>query len=88
MRTLDPIVQLLNQYHQRATYGAVAGLIGGAPRAVMQGRKRNWVNSWVVNQDTGLPTEYPIPMIHPAIEERDETLATPEELDAWLDDPG
>jgi hypothetical protein len=63
----------------------VAELVGSHPRSVLQGRRRNWRHSWVVNQDTGMPTEYPSGMIHPAIAERPEILSTAEELRAWLE---
>jgi hypothetical protein len=86
MWTLDIIVGMLDKHHQRATYGAVAGLMGTAPRSVMQGRRRDWFNSWVVNQDTGLPSEYPEPMIHPAIRERPTILSDAAALVRWLDD--
>jgi hypothetical protein len=84
MTTLDQVLDLLNKHHQRATYGAVADLVGGHARSVLQGRKRNWRHSWVVNQDTGMPTEYPSGMIHPAIAERPEIIASSEELEAWV----
>lgn len=87
MRSVDTIVQLLHHHHQRATYGAVAGLAGKIPRSVMQGRKRCWRNSWVVNHDTGLPTEYPAPLIHPQLAERVAILLTASDLEAWLNDP-
>jgi hypothetical protein len=63
MRSLKGILELLQQHHQRATYGAVAALLGRTPRTVMQGCPRNWLHSWVVNQDTGRPSEYPKGMI-------------------------
>jgi hypothetical protein len=85
VRSLDGIVKLLNRYHQRATYGAVAELVGGVPRAIMQGRPRNWLHSWVVNQETGLPSEYPAPKIHPAIDEQTIILCDAGALAAWLD---
>jgi len=47
----------LNLYHERATYGAVAGLLGVPPLSVMRGRPRDWRHSWVVNAETGWPTE-------------------------------
>lgn len=87
MTSLESIVALLNRYHQRATYGAVADLAGGIPRSIMRGRPRNWLNSWVVNQETGLPTAYPVPKIHPAIEERSHILSSATELRAWLEMP-
>jgi hypothetical protein len=59
MRSLESILELLQRHHQRATYGAVAAAVGRTPRNVMQGRPRDWLHSWVVNQNTGLPTEYP-----------------------------
>jgi hypothetical protein len=84
MTTLDRVLDLLNRHHQRATYGAVADLVGGHARSVLQGRQRNWRHSWVVNQDTGMPTEYPSGMSHPAIAERSEILSTAEKLQEWI----
>jgi hypothetical protein len=86
--SLDQILDLLNRQHQRATYGAVAELVGGHARSVLQGRKRDWRHSWVVNQDSGMPMEYPKGKIHPAIGEHDEILSTGEDLLAWLDRSG
>jgi hypothetical protein len=82
--SLDRIVDLLNARHQRATYGAVAAVVGRMPRSLMQGRKRDRRHSWIVNQKTGMPTDYHDVMVHPAIEERDEILETSEQLLAWL----
>ena len=87
MRSVDWIVGLLSQYHQRATYGAIASLTGAVPRSVMADRKRSWLNSWAVNQDTGLPSEYPEPLIHPKIAERDTNLTTGQALAEWLEHP-
>jgi len=87
MSKLDQILDLLNRYHQRATYGAVAGVLGRIPRSVLQGRPRDWRHSWVVSDETGLPSEYPAPKIHPDIARRPEILRTPDELEAWLAHP-
>jgi hypothetical protein len=38
MRPLNNILELLQAHHQRATYGAVAALLGRTPQNVMQGR--------------------------------------------------
>jgi hypothetical protein len=84
MRSLESLLELLQKHHQRATYGAVAALLGRTPRNVMQGRPRNWLHSWVVNQDTGRPSEYPAGMMHPALEERAEILCSENELVAWV----
>ena len=81
---LDAILDLLNEHHQRATYGAVAGLLGVMPRSVLQGRAKNKRHSWIVNQETGLPTDYHDFLMHPALLERDEVLRTAEELATWV----
>jgi len=86
MHTLDSVLDALNRHHQRATYGAVAGLLGKNPRSLLQGRERDWRHSWVVNQDTGMPSEYASPMIHPGIAEHAHILETQDELEAWLAD--
>jgi hypothetical protein len=87
LRSLTQVLGLLNKHHQRATYGAVAGVLGKAPRSIMQGLPRDWRHSWVVNRETGLPGEYPSGKIHPAIQERAEILESDEELEAWLKEP-
>jgi len=84
MRSLESILELLQRHHQRATYGAVAALVGRTPQNVMQGRPRNRLHSWVVNQDTGQPTGYSSPMVHPSLHERAEILSTEKELATWL----
>lgn len=85
---LDRILDLLNAHHQRATYGAVAAVIGApTPRSVLSGRKRDWRHSWVVNQETGLPTDYHELQRHPKLREREMVLETEDALRAWLEDP-
>jgi hypothetical protein len=85
---LSDIVGTLARYHQRATYGAVAALLGTSPRSVMRGCNRDWLHSWVVNQKDGLPSEYHALQIDPHIRERERILTTPEELREWLSNPG
>ncbi|MBK8002563.1 MAG: hypothetical protein IPK12_01180 [Gemmatimonadetes bacterium] len=82
--SLKAILQLLARHHQRATYGAVADLVGRTPRTVLQGCPRDFLHCWVVNQDTGEPTSYPQGMVHPALEEHAGILGTADELAAWL----
>jgi hypothetical protein len=85
MRTLKHTLELLHRHHQRATYGALAELVGRTPQTVLQGCPRNWLHSWVVNQQTGEPTAYPSAMVHPALRERPEILRSGAALADWLD---
>jgi hypothetical protein len=87
MLTLDSIVDLLNQYHQRASYGAVAAVLSRVPRSLLQGRKKDRRHSWVVNQETGMPTGYHTVQMHPALEERANVLDTEASLRKWLSNP-
>jgi hypothetical protein len=64
---LEDIVHELNKRKQRATYGAVAGVLGVSARGVMAGRPRNPKYSWVVaatKQGRGWPTDYRFDQIH------------------------
>ena len=87
MYTLDEILDQLGRYHQRATYGAVGGLVERPPPFLMGGRPRDPRHSWVVNQETHLPTGYTVDQMHPALEARPEVFSDPDELEAWLQDP-
>ena len=84
---LDLIIDTLDRHHQRATYGAVAGIVGGLAQAVMSGRPRNPRNSWVVAKATHLPTGYSDAEKHPALLERALVLETPNHLREWLANP-
>jgi hypothetical protein len=87
MWTLDAILDLLSQYHQRATYGAVGGVLGTPAAFVMQGRPRDPRLSWVVNQETGDPTGYVPAQCDPNLYVRDAVLKTEAALLAWLNNP-
>ena len=91
----DPLTALLHRLQdgrQRATYGAVAGVLGAVPMFVMTARPRNRLHSWVVNAATGRPTRYEPDDVHPELEATDRVLRTEDELRAWLagrpDEPG
>jgi hypothetical protein len=84
---LDRILDLLNAHQQRATYGAVADLLGTNAQSVMQGRRRDRRHSWVVNQKSRLPTAYSESEMHPALLSRPYVLTTSTELRDWLADP-
>jgi hypothetical protein len=68
---IEEIASQLNARKQRATYGAVAGLVGTSPRDLMSGRPREQLYSWIVAGNTaahsrrGWPTGYAIDQIHP-----------------------
>jgi hypothetical protein len=63
---LDQLILLLNQHQLRATYGAVAGVVGGSAIGLMEGRPACQEDSWVVAATTdgrsgsrrGWPTGY------------------------------
>lgn len=85
---LDHILDLLTQHHQRATYSAIAAVVGTqTPRSVLSGRRRDWRHSWVVNAATGLPTGYHDLQRHPKLCERKTVLETGDALRDWLEDP-
>ena len=62
---VESISQVLNRRKIRATYGAVAALIGCIPRNVMNGLPVSHENSWVVCSRTGLPNGYSAADLHP-----------------------
>lgn len=83
----DPLTTLLHRLQdgrQRATYGAVAGVLGAVPMFVMSGRPRNALHSWVVNARTGQPSKYEPDEIHAELETHDGVLTSEDELRDWL----
>lgn len=86
-RTLDGILDQLDRFHQRATYGAVAALTDRPAQYLMNGRPRDPRHSWVVNHETRLPTGYFKDQIHPDIISRERILSSAEDLETWLRDP-
>ncbi len=85
--TIDSIVDQLDRFHQRATYGAVASVVNRAPRNLMDKRTRGPRDSWVVSRQTGMPSGYAPEQIHAEIKARETVLSTGEELEAWLANP-
>jgi hypothetical protein len=80
----DRIIEMLNEHRQRATYGAVAGVLERPARFLMQGLPRNPRNSWVVAADSLRPTGYSVEETHPSLTASDMVLTTADELIAWL----
>lgn len=85
--SLDAILDKLHRFHQRATYSAVAAVIDRPAHYLMNGRPRDPRHSWVVNQDTRLPTGYFKDQIHPDIISRERVISSAEDLETWLRDP-
>jgi len=85
--TLDSVLDELDRFHQRATYGAVAGVVDSSPRSLMSGRARDPKSSWIVSRKDGLPTGYDAGRTHPDIQARGEILQSPEALRVWLQNP-
>lgn len=85
--TTQEIIARLARHRQRATYGALAGVVGGLPRSVMSGLPKTRENSWIVAAATGLPTGYTAGEMAPELSWRDEIIATPDALRAWLREP-
>ena len=85
MLSLDEIVGLLDQHGQRATYGAVAKLVGHSPRSLLKGRDRGRRFSWIVNRGTGLPTGYDEEQIDPRLRDSAPAIASEAELRTWLE---
>ena len=66
--SLSEILEFLNEEQIRATYGAVADVIGVVPRSMgaLLGPHTPEA-SWIVNAATGLPTDYSQNETHPAL---------------------
>lgn len=91
--TLDDLILRLNQQRQRATYGAIAGLLGGVTATeLMSGRPRNRSNSWVVaatGSGYGKPSHYKEDDIHSECrrqiaERQNDFISDSKILGAWL----
>ncbi|WP_420454955.1 hypothetical protein [Rubrivirga sp.] len=85
---LTPLLYRLQDLRQRATYGAVAGVVGASPRSVMRGRPRDPLHSWVVNAQTGRPTHYAEHDVHQDLLATDHVVRDADELRALLDRAG
>jgi hypothetical protein len=82
--TLDEILDVLGRHRQRATFGAVAGILRREPGTLFKSYTRAPRTAWVVSKATGLTTgteadEYP-----PGLLQNERVIDTPEELRLWL----
>lgn len=85
--TIDSIVDQLDRFRQRATYGAIAAVVNRSPRNLMDKRTRSPRDSWVVSRKDGMPSKYPSEQIHPEIQTRETILTTGAALETWLANP-
>jgi hypothetical protein len=78
---LADILRFLNQEQVRATYGAVGEALGVIPRG-MGARlgPHTQERSWIVNAETGLPTDYSRDDMHPALFRANEIISSGTEL--------
>jgi hypothetical protein len=97
--TLDEVIALLQRHQQRASYGAVAGVVDGRARGLMTGRPKCPGDSWVVAGRTsakldarkGYPTGYTDDEIDGAClaqirSHPDRFIRDPSELRKWIGD--
>src|SRR4051794_21573524 len=77
---LEDIVRFLNEAQVRATYGAVAELVGGIARGI--GARltalysRSPEASWVVRADSGMPAGYEVHERHSALLSKTEIISS------------
>jgi hypothetical protein len=84
--TVDDILDVLNEHKIRATYSAVAAILGVHQKRVGQllGNRRPYA-SWVVAKNTGMPTGYLKANLHKELQTRPAIIETPDELIALLE---
>ena len=93
--SLDGIVHQLDTHKQRATYSAVAELVGVLPRGLMSGRSKTPRYSWVVAATSGtesrrgFPTGYSVNQLDPdcyrqICEGDDDIIDSADVLREWL----
>src|SRR3954468_16861211 len=82
---VSEILECLNRTRRRATYGAVAGVLGVPPQSLeaMLGDRRPEA-SWVVNSETRLPTDYEQTDWHPELLSSTDVIRTSNELTLHL----
>ena len=85
--TAQTILDALNREKTRATYGAVAEVLGVQARSVGQilGMRRPEA-SWVVNDETDMPSGYQLHQLHPELMRRSVIIRSGEQLRLLLRD--
>jgi hypothetical protein len=84
---LDQVIDTLNRHKRRATYGAVAAVVGSTAQQVMAKRTPCWKDSWVVLKATYLPSHKTYKskaLFHPDLQSNPIVLETKDQLNSWL----
>jgi hypothetical protein len=82
--SIEEIVDVLDRYRVRATYGAVAAYVGKPATFLMTNLERAPRYSWIVNQETLQPTGYDTSQKHPDLEQNRMVLRSDRKLRDWL----
>lgn len=82
--SLDSIAAALAAARQRATYGAVAGILDRPPAYLMQGAPRTPMFSWIVNAETLMPTGYEAEQMAADLKSSPDVIRSAAALEAWL----
>ena len=80
---LEALLGSLEHHTQRATYGAVGGLVGLPAQSVMHGRPKTPRNSWVVSAERELPTGYSPAERHPNLLAIRSVINVAADLERW-----
>ncbi len=79
------VVDAYRRTGRRATYSAVAGIVGGMPVGVMSIYPKDKLHSWVVAVENHLPTGYETDKLSRATGKQErKSRSRPNELRTWL----
>jgi hypothetical protein len=81
---LSDILSRLERHGQRATFSAVAGLLGREPLTLLKGFDRSPRTSWIVSKSTGMPPLHDASMLHPELLLNPHVITGSIELKSWL----
>ncbi len=84
--TLDQILDILQHNRQRATFGAVAGVLGREPLSLFDGYPRTPRTAWVVSKSTSQPTGHKKSELPPDFVLNAHVITTKEELLRWIEE--
>lgn len=81
---LASVIAVLERRSQRATYGAVGGIVDLPAQSVMHGEAKSHRNSWVVSAKSGVPSGYTKDEWSPALKKNHEIIRSQAALAEWL----